>query len=318
MVRRVRSPFELEVFDQSTSGLRRLEDFLAVYVRHLSPKHRTDTSQLLHYLHNPLPGRRIIYFGLTFRGEPCGFAALMHYAAQNIGIFDFIVIAPTARGLGAYFAFAELITEYLESRRIFADYFVAEVVADDEVSDPITNPCAIMRLLRHQAFKRARILYHAPDPSIVNGLASCRSNLMIASNQQRSSIPASELNRIVDLLYFDHYLLWYRPLMVEEAFQAYETALRDERQRFAKRAASYDPVILNGMKDAALPLDVAPERQSAFVTIFLTASAAAGLVAAVLPGVVAGSVVVGIATLVLGVAIWNRRLRRAVLKIFGQ
>ena len=48
MVRRVRSSFELEVFDQVASAHRRLEDFLDVYIKYLTPKHRTDTNQFLH------------------------------------------------------------------------------------------------------------------------------------------------------------------------------------------------------------------------------------------------------------------------------
>lgn len=109
MVRRVRGSFEIEVFDQSSSPLRRLEDFLDVYAKQFPPKHRTATSQLIWYQQNPLAGRRLIYFGLTFRDQSCGFCVLMYYPASRIGVFDFIVISPTARGQGAYFVFADLI-----------------------------------------------------------------------------------------------------------------------------------------------------------------------------------------------------------------
>lgn len=66
MGRRIRSEFELDVFDQRVTAPKRLEEFLSVYVSHFAPRHRTDTNQLIHYLANPLPGRRIIYFGLSF------------------------------------------------------------------------------------------------------------------------------------------------------------------------------------------------------------------------------------------------------------
>lgn len=316
MVRRVRSSFELEVFDQSSSGLRRLEEFLDVYVRHLTPKHRTESNQLIHFLRDPLEGRRIIYFGLTFRERPCGFCALMYYPASRIGIFDFIVIAPTARGHGAYFAFADLISEYLEQRRISADYFIAEIISDDGISDSLSNPVALVRLLRIQGFRRARITYHAPDPSMVDSLRSCRSSLMVASNHSRENISAVELLRIVDLIYFNHYLLWFKPLLDAEAGAKYDLALRDERARLAQRANAHDPIVLNGMKDADVRLEHRSERHRASLIIFLTASAAIGLVAAVSPGALTGWIFVVLAALVLLLAIFSRRFRRLILKIF--
>lgn len=318
MVRRIRSSFELEVFDQSAASARRLESFLDVYVKHLSPKHRTETNELIYYLHEPLEGRRIIYFGMTFRGEPCGYCALMYYAAKRVGVFDFIVIAPTARGHGAYFAFADLIAEYLERRRIFADYLVAEVISDDGLSDPLTSPISIVRLLRLQGFRRARIKYHAPDPMMVTSLGSCGASLMIASNHKRESIDAPELIKIVDLIYFDHYFRWHGPLMEGAARKEYERALKAEHARLSQRAQSNDPIILNGMKDADVKLQPASERHQTALIIFLTSSAAAGLIATVSPGVTTGWIILSLATLALAGALFSRKLRRFFLRTFGQ
>lgn len=318
MVRRVRSSFELEVFDQTLSAPRRLESFLHVYVKHLTPKHRTDTNQFLHYMRRPLPGRRIIYFGLTFRSEPCGFCVLMHYPAEKVAVFDFIVIAPTARGQGAYFVFADLISEYLERKRVIADYFVAEVMSDDGVVDPLRGPKAIVRLLRLQGFRRARITYHAPDPSIVRDLPACRASLMVASNQELQTIAAEELLKITRLVYFNHYLLWYGPFLGPQDRAKYEAALEEEHARLARSAKAHDPVILNGMKDADVRLEPSSERHRAALTVFLTASASAGLVAAIFPGVAAGSIVVALTIVILSTAYFSRRLRRLILRLFDQ
>jgi hypothetical protein len=318
MVRRVRSSFELEVFDQGPSAMRRLEDFLAIYLQYLTPKHRTDTNQLKHYLQSPLQGRRIIYFGLTFRNQPCGFCAFMYYPASNIGIFDFMVIAPTARGQGAYFAFADLISEYLEIKRIIADYFIAEIVADEGETDTLTNPAAFIRLVRLQGFRRARIIYHAPDPSIVRSLSPCRASLMIASNNDRDAISAAELLRIVDLIYFNHYLLWYGPFMSRNDRVQYDRVLKEERARFAQRAAAHDPVILNGMKGHDVRLEPTSERHRAVILVFLTASAAVGLVAAVSPGITTGWIALGTAALAIVAVLFNMKLRRLFLRLFDQ
>lgn len=318
MVRRVRSSFELEVFDQSASAPRRLEDFLDVYIKHLTPKHRTETNQFVHYMHKPLRERRVVYFGLTFKDEPCGFCVLMYYPVEKIAVFDFIVIAPTARGQGAYFVFADLISEYLERKRIIADYFVAEVISDDGVADTLRGPKAIVRLLRLQGFRRARITYHAPDPSIVRDLPGCRSSLMIASNYELNAITAEELLKITRLVYFNHYFLWYGPFLTAGERLKYKEALDQEHARLSARAKAHDPVILNGMKDADVRLDLPSERHRATLTVFLVTSAAAGLVAAIFPGVVAGPIVIGVAVTILVMVIFSRRFRRFFLRLFDQ
>jgi hypothetical protein len=318
MARHIRSSFAMEVFDQSASQLRRLEDFLDIYLKHFSPKHRTETNQFIHYQRNPLTGRRLIYFGLTYRGEPCGFCVLMFYPASSIGVFDFIVISPTARGHGAYFAFADLIAEYLEQKRIIADYFIAEIIADDGVADPLTGPQAIGRLVRLQGFKRARIAYYAPDPSIVRGLADCRAALMIASNNERKTIPASELLRVFDLIYFNHYLLWYGPFLSEEERMRYEAALTEERARFDQRAKAHDPIILNGMKDAEVRLEPRSERHHAVLIVLGVLCAAVGVATVILPGIATGWVAIGLAAIAVGAVAISRRLRRLILKLSGQ
>jgi len=318
MVRRVRSSFEIEVFDQSASAIRRLEAFLDVYAKHFSPKHRTPTNQLIHYQRNPIPGRRLIYFGLTFRSEPCGFCVLMFYPESSIGVFDFVVISPTTRGHGAYFVFADLIAEYLEQRRIFADYFVAEIISDDGRADPRTGPQAIGRLVRMQGFRRARILYHAPDPTIVRGLGECKAALMIAPNGDRQSISAAELLKIFDLVYFNHYLLWYGPFLPPADLARYEAVLIEERIRFAQRAKAHDPIILNGMKDAEIRLESTSERHRATLALLAALSAAITIVLAVLPGTFTGWIVIGAAIAILTAAILSRRLRRFILQLFGQ
>lgn len=316
MTKRVRSAFELEVFDQSASAIRRLESFMAVYVQHFSPKHRTDTNQLLHFMRNPLPGRRIIYFGLTFEKEPCGFCVLMYYPASKIGIFDFIVIAPNRRGDGSFFVFSDLVSRYLEEKRIIADYFVAEIVTEGALGSEGLTPQKLARLLRHLSFKRARIPYTAPDPSMVQSVESCRAVLMIASTPDQGTISAAELMRIVDLTYFDHYLLWYGHFMTRDARSRYERAMANERARIAQAAKANDPVILNGMKDIDVRLEPASETHRLALIAFVLTSALVTIALGVIPGRTTAVVIVLAILVLVSVAVRNRKLRRRLLRLF--
>jgi hypothetical protein len=110
----LRSKFSVVVFDHLSAHASELADYLHIYIQNLTPDHRTKTNELVDFLANPLPGQQIFYFGLRYRGHPCGMATLMVYADVQVGIIDHIAIAATERGFGAFTAFCENIADYVE------------------------------------------------------------------------------------------------------------------------------------------------------------------------------------------------------------
>lgn len=98
----ISSTFAIEVFDRKRARSDRLADFLALYVHHFGPEHRTASNELIEFLASPDQGQSITYFGLTYDGNPCGFATFMYYPEGPIGVVDHLVIAPNLRGYGAF------------------------------------------------------------------------------------------------------------------------------------------------------------------------------------------------------------------------
>jgi hypothetical protein len=318
MVRRLRSGFELEVFDQRVSSRSSLTEFLALYVTYFTPRHRTDTNQLLHYINNPLPGRRIIYFGLRYEGQAAGFCVLMYYPETAAGIFDFIVIAPTRRGHGAFFEFANLIAEYLERRRILPNYMIAEVVEDEGQLTHGITPRSLIRLLRLLRFRRVKLPYCAPDPAIVTDPKQCKAWLMLAVEPDRPTISASELIRLFELIYLDHYLLWFKGVMAPAEAAAYEQAVRAECATLSHRARVAQVIDLNGIKDLDVALEPRSEnRELTFALVGATTTAVTLALAMRDDPWVTGSLV-AVAVLALFAAMFQRRIRRLMLTLFRQ
>ncbi|HKO18830.1 MAG TPA: hypothetical protein VJU82_08085 [Acidobacteriaceae bacterium] len=318
MARQLRDGFALEAFDGRVRAPRRLQQFLALYVGHFAPQHRTDTNQLLHYLEEPLPGRRIVYFGLTYEGEPAGFCVLMHYPDEAISVFDFMVIAPTRRGNGAFFAFTNLISEYMERKLLIPNYLIAEVVlGDGELTHGIT-PATLSRLLRLLGFRVAKLPYKAPDPCLVADAVACKALLMLAVQPDRQRISAQELIRIVEVIYLNHYLLWFRGVMPEDEGKAYEAALRAELERFCKIARQAEVIDLDGNKDSGGSIQPQTERRE--ISILMLGVAATGVSVAVglrqEPKI--GLSVLAVATVAFAAAMFRRRFRRLLLSAFGR
>jgi len=307
----------MEVFDERISAPRRLEQFLTVYVRHFSPRHRTDTNQLIHYMRQPLPGRRIIYFGLCFDSEPCGFCALMFYPEQKIGVFDFMVIAPQRRGHGAFFAFANLISEYLEQINLAFDYMAAEVLLDDEPIAYGMTPAKVIGLLRWQRFRRVKLHYTAPDPTMVKDPVSCRAVLMLALEPDRTTITASELIRVVELIYLNHYLLWFKGIMSPSEAASYERAIRKELQRISVTARAAEIIHLNGMKDLEPYLQISPDRRDLGATLLTVAVGAVTVAVAIRQEPLVAGIIVSLTTLAFCCAMLSRKFRRYAGRLFG-
>lgn len=317
MAKRVRSGFDMEVFDQKLSAPRRLEQFLDVYVRHFSPRHRTDTNQLIHYMRDPLSGRRIIYFGLCFGGAPCGFCALMYYPDQKIGVFDFMVIAPQRRGHGAFFVFSELISEYLEQANILFDYLAAEVLLDDGPIAYGMTPTKLIGLLRWHRFRRVKLPYIAPDPSLVSDPESCRAVLMLALEPDRSTISASELIRIIELIYLEHYLLWFKGVMAAPDAEAYEVAVRRECKRLCAAARSAGVIHLNGMKNIEPYLQPYPDRRALGRVVASGAVLLLTIALAFQQDALVTGLIVCLSILVFSVVAFSRTFRRRAGRLFG-
>ena len=316
----LRSKFALEVFTSGSNLEKRLPEFLALYVQHSPAQHRTKTNQLIDFLERPEEGRELYYFGLTYDGEPCGFAVLMFYPAHLVGMFDHVVVKPTVRGYGAFFALADLITGFLETQRISFDYLLAEVLLGDGSTGMPVDPSLMIRLSRLIGFRALTLAYHAPDPEIVTRRKDCRAALMVYSQPDRDMISSAEALRVLRVVYFDHYFNWHVRYLPSNQVRAYKGALEKELEVVGKNVATTDQIKLNGGKNLDLIFSVAPGRGETinqigyawFLAVPTILTIVVGLAQA--PQLTLLSIVVG--SLLVGSALFHEGFRRRVIDFF--
>jgi hypothetical protein len=258
MARRVKTGFAGEIFDQRRSRSALLADYLLIYANYLPPENRTASNELLEFLERPNAGQTIVYFGLSYYGKPCGFATLMLYGNSGIAIVDHIAIAPTVRGLGAFFTFCDLIAEYLERQKHSYNYIAAEIVLGDRPYTAGLTPLTLLRLTRFVGFRLANIPYFAPDITNVEGQKPNRAALMLLCQPDRAEIQADELLRIVRIIYFDHYLAWCERTMTPLEFERYRDGVLSKFKEISDFLEHEDLVKINGMKNLELPYVVDP------------------------------------------------------------
>lgn len=258
--KRLRSEFELEVFDRRRAGSPELLDYLQIYIQHLAPQHRTKTRELLQFLRDPLPNQSIIYFGLLRQGRPCGVATLMHYRDSHVAFVDHMAIAQTDRGAGAFFEFCNRIADYLESKPIVFNYLLVEIILNDQPITTGIDALTLIRLTRFLGFKIACLPYYAPDESLPSDREGCRAALAVFAQPDRSEIDAAEFMRMCRVIFFDHYLAWHKKTMTQWEYNAYEIAARAEFERLEEVVQRKGSVRLNGMKNFDLPYILESQR----------------------------------------------------------
>lgn len=246
MVRRIHSKFLLEVFDSKLSNLKGLSRYLNIYLQNISPENRTDTNELIAFLEQPLEDQRVIYFGLLYDGVPCGFASFIYYPSHSTAIVDHVAIDTRVRGIGAFFALVDLISDYLTDVGIIPDYVVAEIMRRSQSLQGEVNPAQLIRLLRTIGFRVIQIPYFAPHAGITQQADRYKSALMVIPSQPVNEISADECKRLIELIYYQHYLKWYERVWKRPQTTAYRRALDKCFEVVSKRLSATPFVKLNG------------------------------------------------------------------------
>jgi hypothetical protein len=318
---RLKTGFAGEVFDRQRSRSTNLADYLLIYANYLPAEHRTASNELIEFLERPNPGQTIVYFGLSYYGKPCGFATLMLYEAAGIGIVDHIAIAPTVRGLGAFFMFCDLIAEYLERQRTTYNYIAVEIVLGHRFYTTGLTPLTLLRLTRLVGFRLVNIPYFAPDVTGAKDLNSNRAALMLVCQPDRTEISPDEMLRIVNLIYHDHYLAWYRRTMKPDDFARYRESTLLKLEKITDFVAGETQVKINGMRNLELPYIVDPHNRPPLSIInFLILIAMPAILTIVVS--LAQETKLTLAVIVLSVLLYALllipRFRSPILRFFGQ
>ena len=250
MARRIKSKFALDVFDGKLTSKRALIRYIDIYLENISPENRTDTNEMIAFLEDPLPDRRIIYFGLSHANVPCGFAMFILYPTDRTAVVDQLAIDVKVRGIGAFFEFVDLISEYLTEKLIFPDYILVEIMKRSQSLQGEVNPGSLIRLLRVIGFRVVQIPYIAPHTGIVRNPDEYRSALMVVSRQSQSELSRDECTRLIELMYYTHYLSWYQKAWDDRRVAPYKHALEKCFKRLSERLQTMDFVRLNGAANA--------------------------------------------------------------------
>jgi len=252
---------------------------LAIFVRNTSPLLRTKTNQIRAKIASPETAEGHFYFAAFYRTDVViGFAMFGYYPRGHLVVVDHLVIDEGHRGDAAFYVFAQLLQDAIQSLDIEVDFVAVELEKGTDFGGGQTGGSELVKLLGQVGFGQVHTDYVLANMEPKNYEARYDGILMLRGADRLYRIRREDLLAIAHVILFDHYLPWYRDFFGDQ-IETYRKYLEQLYSEFETRLKS-DPVIkVNGPEadlliSGPVPSHRSPEAIAAMYLLMFAATAA--------------------------------------------
>jgi hypothetical protein len=282
-MRRINASFELRLLGPTPADRADVDKALAIFIKNTSALLRTKTNQIRQKIANPTTAEGTFYFASLCRSKTIiGFAMFGYYPTSKLVVIDHMVIDSEQRGAAAFFIFAQLLADAIQSLDLEMDFTAVELEDGNEYGSEQTGGNELVRLLGQVGFGKVHAEYSLPNIEPVNYEARYPGVLMLRGNQKLYRIRREDLLQISHGILFEHYLPWYRDFFGKQTV-SYQKYLEGLHQEFANRLGNQPTIRVNGPEADSLILSPAippvrsPEfRAGQYIAMFAAVVAIAG------------------------------------------
>jgi hypothetical protein len=250
--------FSLRLLSSAAEDKADVDKALTIFLGNTSPLLRTKPDQIRQKIASPTTAEGQFYFAAFYRDEVLiGFAMFGHYPNSRLIVIDHMVIDRKLRQFAAFYQFADLLQDAIESQGLDADFTLVEV-EKGEFSNGEAGGEKLVRLLKQVGFGRVQVDYRLAGMDADDRQTRYEGILMIRGAVEISSIPREDLIRIYSSILFDHYLPWYRDFLGKKSdvyLKYLEGLLRD-----FKKGLRNTPVARVDGLEAAAPVEIVRNR----------------------------------------------------------
>lgn len=282
-MRRVNASFELRLLGPTPADRADVDKALAIFIKNTSALLRTKTNQIRQKIANPITPEGTFYFAALCRSKTIiGFAMFGYYPKSKLVVVDHMVIDSEQRGAAAFFIFAQLLHDAIQSLNLEIDFTAVELEDGNEYGSEQTGGNELVRLLGQVGFGKVHAEYSLPNIEPVNYEARYPGILMLRGSQKLYRIRREDLLQISEGILFEHYLPWYRDFFGKQT-AAYQQYLEGLYREFAKRLGNQPTIRVNGPETdsliaspAILPARSTEFRVGQYIAMFAAVVAIAG------------------------------------------
>lgn len=209
-----------------------LKRALSIYFNNTSARERTATNEIERWFidYNASFKDELMLFVFYRNNELIGFSEIVAFKAQRIVAIDYLTISDRHMRNNVFYEFFEQIRSYIDSKGLEYDYIVTEVNYEITDNIPDTSNKLWISLLKMQGFHEIHAKYIIPKLGEDNYDSQATGELLVYSQSEMRSIRPKTYLKIVDTIYYDHYLRWYRPNYADDgaAYRSYLDGLRSD------------------------------------------------------------------------------------------
>lgn len=224
---------------------------IKLYNENINPAIKTSPNEIQYWLDH-FDSRRtrdtFWVLALYINNMPIGYSQMIYLSEKKVLFVDYCVIAPNFRGR-SFSEFIYLIRDFFIDKKIEINYYITEVVYYSNNQKPSDNSIRFIRLLKMSGFLVVKAPYFQPELGLGNRESDMRATLMVYINGRDNDCMVIRKETYLDLIrtiYYDHYISWYEPFMVNSEFEIYKKKIDTLYKGIQAAIGKKDDVILNG------------------------------------------------------------------------
>jgi hypothetical protein len=158
----------------------------------------------------------LFIFILYKDSEITGLAMLSYIYSTRIVIYDYIALKDQYRVNAVLFAYASLIQNYMNLKMYDISYYIVEISNKNDGKSVDKESRLFKKLICLEGFGRIKAKYQTLSLGLDHYESSFNAYIYIKANDTLEVIAKDTFLGIVHSIYYDYYLSWYTPILIEE------------------------------------------------------------------------------------------------------
>lgn len=197
-------------------------EVLKVYNSEIAANLKTSINEIQYFASNPdiQKNRKMFFLGLYYDDNIIGYCQAGYIKGIATIIIDYFVIKKDYLKNGIFYPLFNLVLQYFTDQIVEYNYIVIEA-AQNMIGKSVDQ-----RLFFLEGFGMVDALYRQPYLGIQNKESNFDFQLMLYTSSPVTSIKKETYLQIVEGIYFQHYLDWYKHFMSEHDLEEYSEHLK--------------------------------------------------------------------------------------------
>jgi len=183
---------------------------------------KTSTNEITEFIDfSSRLNREMYFFGLYKDKEVIGYVECAYLFQTKTLVIDYFILQENQIYNSVFYPLYALVMQYFEKSNIDILYKIVEVTSSSS-NDANIESRYLRNLLQSENYKTVQAPYPQPKLGSKNLESNIEMNLMIASAGEINNLRFETYFKIVEDVYFNHYLDWYSCFMADEEFEKYK------------------------------------------------------------------------------------------------